>query len=408
MPELEPLGDIAKRKAEAWTRLTRRKTTPEDWLGWRWQLRSRVENDAEAFTRLLELDDGEVKGTMAAQDAGFYYAATPYQILRVRELLEAGATDDAKAVKRTFVPDIRETFHKTGIDDGMGEEEVSDLKPEPRHYISRLYRDRMLLQVTDKCPGYCRYCFRRRKTIKRDDPRFTEKFLAHLDEIVEAIAALPQSELIHDIILSGGEPLMLADDKVEEIITRLKDRLPRLDVIRIDTKALAAMPQRITDEFVAMLRKYHPLYMTLHYIHYAEIDDEARHACAKLADAGINLGTYTPLLRGISDDAELLKKLFWELVKMRVRPYYLVQRIVSYWTRHFHVPLRESLRLLRGLHGQLSGLAVPTFKVYIPKEGKVPLLPNYLKDYADEDGNPLLETWRGHVVSYPEPHDERE
>lgn len=368
----QSMQHIAKRKVQTWNLLTGQNVTASQWLDWKWQFRNRI-TDESTLGRLLGLDQ-QTQEELVRVGEIFLTSVTPFQLVLVYDLLASQRESDAKALAKVFLPNIAEiSAVPGGIIDGLGEEGST-----PYSYISQLYPDRVLLFVTDICPLYCRYCFRRRKVIHQKPITMRPENILQGDHLEQAAQYIESHTSIRDVILSGGEPLILDDEHLEKIIRRLR-KINHVDIIRIDTKIPTVMPQRITDDLVSMLHRYHPIFMTLHFVHPAEIDDEVRIACAKLVNAGIPLGTYTPILRGINNDRQTLKTLFWELVKMRIRPYYLVHFVPTIWTEHFRVSLQESLELISGLHYELSGIALPAFKVYVPGCGKIPIVPQRIE-----------------------------
>lgn len=366
------IEELIEHKVKVWNSLTNQCISSSDWLDWKWQFRNRIQN-AEMLVNLLNLD-AQTKNEIITVGKKFLISTTPFQIIRIYDLITSQRNKDASELKKVFLPSIYElNTPSEGIIDGLGEDGTS-VYP----FISQLYPDRVLLFVTDVCPLYCRYCFRRRKVIHEKPVISRPQSIIDEENLAKAIKYITSNPSIRDVILSGGEPLILSDKHLEKIISELR-KVKHVDIIRIDTKMPTVIPQRITDSLINMLRKYHPIFMTLHFVHPAEIDEEVKIAVTKLADAGIPLGTYTPVLRGINNDRETLKILFWELVKMRIRPYYLVHFVPTIWTEHFRVPLRETLNLIAGMQYELSGIALPQLKVYVPKLGKVPLVPQKIE-----------------------------
>lgn len=280
-------------------------------------------------------------------------------------------------------------FDKEGMD-CIGEE-LSAFNPVSA--ITNFYRSRVLFRVTNMCPAYCRYCFRRRM-VGEGLGAWNER------SINEGIAYIAGNSDIHEVILSGGEPLVLSDEKLLLIIDSLK-KIPHIRRLRIDSKALTMMPQRITDDFVNILRRYQPFYFIGHFSHPYELTDETKTACARLADAGIPLGSHTPLLKEITDDERTLELMMESLVDCRVQPYYLIHFIPTKWTEHFRVPLSRGVELVRYLFKNCGGLATPTLIVYLPNGGgKVPVGPDCILEKTDNGY--LFESLDGRVILYPE------
>ncbi|NOY15624.1 MAG: KamA family radical SAM protein [Gammaproteobacteria bacterium] len=265
-------------------------------------------------------------------------------------------------IYKQVVPDEREILDDVGVDDPLNEEGDS-----PVPSIVHRYKDRALLMVTNQCAIYCRFCTRKRLAGKRP----ISKKMVH-----RGIDYIRDHKEIKDVILSGGDPLILKNKVLEEILERVRD-IPHIEIIRIGTRIPNALPQRITKNLCRMLKKYHPLYMNINFIHPREITGEVTAACNRLADAGIPLGSQTVLLKGINDDLETIKELMQKLIAIRVKPYYLYQADLTRGTEHMRTSVECGLDILRGLQGQISGFAIPKFIVDLPGGGgKVALLPS--------------------------------
>ena len=382
-----------KEKIDLWNQRLNTSISAKEWNSWRWQVRNSI-TTLDKLKKFIPLDaeeENEIKEVLKH----FVVSVTPFFIANVALLYSKGREEDVKAIAKCFVPSVNEiSYQSQFMNDGLGEKDTT-----PFSYISQLYKDRVLLFTTNNCPFYCRYCFRRRKVILNPKENRPEDLMIG-DNLEKALQYIRERKEIRDVILSGGEPLSLNDNRLERIIKSLRE-ISHVKIIRIDTKMPVVIPMRITEALVRMLKMYHPIFMTLHFVHPAEITPEVREACERLVDAGIPLGTYTPVLKGINDSKEILKRLFWELVQIRIRPYYLVQFVPTGWTEHFRVSLMESLNFLEGIHGELSGIAIPTFKVYTKGCGKVPLLPQYYIKRTPKGH--LLRTWSGDVAIYEEP-----
>ena len=284
------------------------------------------------------------------------------------------------------VPDPRE-LEACGQDDDPLDETLHS----PVAGLIHRYPDRVVLLVSNSCPVYCRFCMRKRKVGQhQDDP-------GSLEQALEYIAATPA---VHDVLLSGGDPLMLSDDVLETVLTRLR-RIPHVSIIRIGTRMPVTQPERITPELCRMLHRFHPLYINTHFNHPREITDQSTRACALLADAGIPLGNQTVLLAGVNDDPQIMAELMTDLLAIRVRPYYLHQMDLVRGTAHFRVPVSRGLEIIRSLRGHISGLAVPQYVIDLPGgKGKVPILP----DQVEREGDDLiLTTYQGERVRYYDP-----
>lgn len=287
---------------------------------------------------------------------------------------------------RQAVPDPQELNDEVGLTDPLNEENLS-----PVPCLVHKYPDRALLLVSNQCAMYCRFCTRKRKVGK---PGMV------IDDrtIAAGIDYLRRTPAICDVLLSGGDPLMLADSRLEAILRELRT-IPSIATIRIGTRIPCTLPSRVTPELAAMLRQFHPLYLNTHFNHPAEITPEAERACALLADAGIPLGCQTVLLRGVNDDAQTMRQLLYALLRIRVRPYALYQADLTRGTGHFRTTVDTGQAIMRQLIGHLSGMAVPTYALDAPGGGgKIPLTPGYV----DSVGRTLdFRTYTGAACSYP-------
>jgi lysine 2,3-aminomutase len=368
------------------------KTQEKHWENWRWQLRNCI-HSVKDLTELLNLSDGFLEKTMDKYiDPYFYMKVTPHFAVHLKNIKEQLGVEQIIPLLRTMLPAAIEFENSFETIDGMGEDSTGEHK-----LISTLYKERALLFVTNRCPVHCRYCFRRRKI--NDEENIVSK-----SELFKAIDKIGQNPEIKDVILSGGDPLTVSEDTLNEILEKL-NRIPHVEIVRIDTKFATVLPQRFTSSLIEILRKRTPLYMTLHFAHPLEISPATVDACNNLADNGIVLGSYIPLLKGINDDRKTLKELFRKLVKMRVRPYYLVQNVTNKWNRQFQVPIEKGLEIMDGLHGEISGLALPTYIVYLPDAGgKVPLQRNYIKNRVQNGW--YIENFQGRKIFYWDPKNE--
>ncbi|CAK8715426.1 Radical SAM core domain-containing protein [Candidatus Electronema halotolerans] len=288
---------------------------------------------------------------------------------------------------RQAVPDLRELEDPVGMDDPLGEENLS---PVPN--LVHKYPDRVLLLVSGQCAMYCRFCTRKRK-VGQAALRFSEEHFA------AALDYLRRTPTVREVLISGGDPLLLPDERLEEILRRLRE-VNSIEVIRIGTRTPCTLPMRITPELCAMLRQFHPLYLNTHFNHPAELTAAAARACTQLADAGIPLGCQTVLLKGVNDSAEVLRELFCGLLRLRVRPYYLMQADLTKGTSHFRTPVKAGLAIMRQMIGTVSGMAVPKFVLDAPGgKGKIPLSPDYIM--AMQDGRLDFVNYQGLPCSYP-------
>jgi len=284
------------------------------------------------------------------------------------------------------VPDQRELTDPVGMYDPLAEESLS-----PVPGLVHKYPDRALLLVNHECAMYCRFCTRKRKLGHRD-MRFSRQRLG------QAFAYLRSTPGIREVLVSGGDPLLLSDEQLEWLLSGLRG-IPTIEIIRIGSRVPCTLPMRITKKLCAVLKQFHPLYINTHFNHPAEITKEAARACAMLADTGIPLGCQTVLLRGINDDAAILAELFRKLLTIRVKPYYLFQTDLTLGTDHFRTRIEDGLAIMRQLIGHVSGMAVPTFSLDAPGGGgKIPLTPEYVNRYGD-----ILEfiNYQGKPCCYP-------
>ncbi|NLW91203.1 MAG: KamA family radical SAM protein [Syntrophomonadaceae bacterium] len=337
-----------------------------DWADWHWQLAHRITRPEEA-ARLLGLPEGALAG--AAQAAETYpMAVTPYYLSLI------DAKDANCPIRRMAIPDPAELNVTTDdIEDPSQEDSYSPLPA-----IIHRYPDRLLITGSLECATYCRHCFRKRKVGgKREN--------VSLADIRAGIAYIRENEAIRDVLISGGDPLMLNDDIIEDIVRELRE-IPHVELIRIGTRTPVTMPQRISDELLDRLKKYHPVWVNTHFNHPREFSPESERALARLADAGFPLGNQSVLLKGINDNVDTMRELIQLLVKNRVRPYYLYHCDYLPGLRHFRTPLSRGIELLEQLIGFTTGFAIPTYVIDAPGGGgKIPLAPDYfVKNAKDE------------------------
>ena len=309
--------------------------------------------------------------------------------IRINAYYRSLIADPDGPIGRQVIPDPEEVLDFDSPVDPLGEDSDS-----PVPAIVHRYPDRVLFLVTNQCPIYCRYCTRKRMI-------GTPEGVVTRSEVEEGIEYIRTHPEVRDVILSGGDPLMLKDDYLEFILSGLR-KIPHLEVIRIGSRVPSSLPQRVTPELCSMLKKYHPLFMNLHFNHPDEITPESSLACNMLADAGIPLGCQTVLMKGINDEAGILKKLFQKLLTIRVKPYYLYQADLTRGANHFRTPVSTGIRIMKELQGHTSGMAIPHFVIDAPGGGgKVPILPpDYL--VSMEDGDVVLRNYEGNVYTYPE------
>jgi len=322
---------------------------------------------------------------MASRDARLPAAVTPYYASLVDPL------DSTSPIRRTVIPVTDELCAGCGESvDPLGEDGQS-----PAPGLVHRYPDRVLFLVTSSCSTYCRYCTRSR-TVGRHDAAL-RPVKSRWERCIGYIQAHPE---VRDVLISGGDPLTLDDDALEWLLGRLR-AIPHVEIVRVGTKVPAVLPQRITRELTKMLRRYHPIWMSLHVTHPDELTPEMRGACERLADAGVPLGSQTVLLAGINDSAETLKRLYQGLLSVRVRPYYLYQCDPIVGSAHFRTPVQTGVDMIRALRGHTSGYAVPNFVIDAPGGGgKIPLTPGYV---LGTDGYTVaLVNYEGNRYSYPD------
>jgi len=356
--------------------------TEEEWEDWRWQLKHRVTR-AEQLKLILNLSQEEI-AAIEASKGRMATAITPY----FAKLMDRN--DSNCPIRRQAIPTLEEFhFSPHDLNDPCAEDENS-----PVHGLVHRYPDRVLLLVTDKCAVYCRYCTRRRM-VGSSEKCITE------EKLDEAVAYIQATKKVRDVLISGGDPLLFEDDHLEGILSKVR-KIPHVEIIRIGTRVPVTLPQRITQTLTSMLKKYHPLWISIHFSHPKEITKEVRRACAMLAEAGIPLGSQTVLLRRINDRPVVMKRLMHELLKIRVRPYYIYQCDLAMGTEHFRTPIAVGINIIEKLRGHTTGYAVPSFVIDAPGGGgKIPVGPTYL--ISQDKGKMVLRNYQGKVFEYQEP-----
>ncbi len=357
-------------------------TSTEDWCDWRWQLRHRVRS-LEQAERLFRLSASE-REAIQRRSGMLPLGITPYYAALV------DPDNPASPIRRTKIPTLAE-FERHGdeCEDPLGEDAHSPLPG-----LVHTYPDKVLFLVTDFCATYCRYCTRARMVGGGE-------FLPQKDMWERALAYIRSHTEIRDVLLSGGDPLILADERLEWLLSRLRD-IPHVEFLRIGTKVPAVLPYRITPPLLALLRRYHPLFLSIHFTHPDELTAEVRQACNRLADAGLPLGGQTVLLKGVNDDPEVMKRLNLGLLRVRCKPYYLHQCDPIQGSSHFRTSVATGQHILRSLHGHTSGYAVPTYMVDTAGGGgKVPVGPSYL--VGRDNDHLLLHNFRGQTTRYWDP-----
>lgn len=354
---------------------------PLDWEDWHWQLKNRIRTKEE-LAQVIKLTQEEEEGIKKATGR-LSLAITPYWAI----LMDP---DNANCpLRRQAVPVIQESI--------VSPHEMADPCAEDRdspapHLVHR-YPDRVLLLATEHCALYCRHCTRRRLVGEHEEKHSDTNFDA-------AVEYIKSNKKIRDVLISGGDPLILEDDEIEKLIQRLRS-ISHVEFLRIGTRVPVTLPQRITDKLVTTLKKYAPIWISIHFNHPKEITKRCKIACDMLADAGIPLGSQTVLLKGINDRPYIMKRLVHELLQIRVRPYYIYQCDPVKGTQHFRTPVAMGINIIEKLRGHTSGYAVPTYVIDGPGGGgKIPVGPNYILSQAK--GKYVLRNYKGKIYTYLE------
>src|SRR5574344_516347 len=358
--------------------------TDEQWNDWKWQVKNRIET-LDQLKKYIQLTPEEEEGVAKSLQT-LRMAITPYYISLI------DINNPNCPVRKQAIPTAAEVYQSPAdLLDPLHEDEDS-----PVAGLTHRYPDRVLFLITDMCSMYCRHCTRRRFAGQNDCESPSER----IQKAIDYIARTPQ---VRDVLLSGGDALMVSDAMLESIIQRLR-AIPHVEIIRLGTRTPVVCPQRITDDLVNMLKKYHPIWINTHFNHSNEITPEATEACAKMANAGIPLGNQSVLLRGVNDCVHTMKDLVRDLVKIRVRPYYIYQCDLSMGLEHFRTPVSKGIEIIENLRGHTSGYAVPTFVVDAPGGGgKTPVMPNYI--ISQSPNKVILRNFEGVITTYTEPED---
>jgi lysine 2,3-aminomutase len=363
---------------ESWEALMAATSKPE-WHDWKWQFRHRIKNAAQ-LSQLLDLTEDE----QAAFRQGGYnlpFAITPYYL----SLLDPN--NPADPLRKTIVPQQGEFLSSPQeMDDPCGED--GDMVVPG---LVHRYPDRVLLLVNETCSVYCRYCTRSRLVGSGE----------HEVDLEAAYQYLESHPEVRDVLISGGDPLVMDDAKLERIIARLR-QIPSIKVLRLGSKVPTVLPQRITESFVAMLKRYSPIYMSIHFTHPHEITPEVAQACNRLADNGIMTFSQTVLLKDVNDDKDLMRSMMQSILELRVRPYYIYQCDPVKGTAHFRTPVSKGLEIMEHLRGHMTGYAVPTYVIDGPGGGgKIPVSPTYVQQV--EQGRWALRNFRNEAFEYLDP-----
>ncbi len=376
--ENTPLTDEVFTRAPYWANIP-----DEKWMNWRWQMSNRL-NTVEELEQVINLTDSERKAL--STDGLFRVDVTPY----FASLIDP---DDPNCpVRKQVIPTAQEMVPFQS----MMEDSLAEDKHSPVPGLVHRYPDRVLMLITTQCASYCRYCTRSRIV---GDPLQTFS-RAEFDAQIEYIENNPQ---IRDVLLSGGDPMVLAPKIVDMILSRLR-AIPHLEIIRIGSRVPVFLPMRVDEKFCEMVSKYHPLWVNIHVNHPKEITPELAAAMDRLSRAGVPLGNQSVLLAGINDSVRIQRKLVHELVKIRVRPYYLYQCDLVEGSGHLRTTVSKGIEIIEGLRGHTSGYAVPTYVVDAPGGGgKIPVQPNYI--ISQSPGRIVLRNFEGFITTYQEPLD---
>ena len=343
----------------------------EEWQ----QLLKRSLKSPEEIARFFDLDPEKIRKVAKL----FRVQITPYYASLIKE--------KGDAIYRQVVPDPVELEENGGTTDPLSED-----KDSPVLSVVHRYPDRALFLVSHLCASYCRFCTRKRKV---GDPRKIHP--RYIEDGLDYFRSHPE---IRDVIISGGDPLMLGDRRLEAILKKLRE-IPHLEILRLGTRLPCFLPQRITPKLANMLKRYHPLYVNVHFNHPDEITPESTRALNLLADAGIPLGNQAVLLKGVNDDSEVMKKLMQKLLTVRVKPYYIYQADYVRGTAHFRTTVEKGVEIMEDLRGWTSGLAVPYYVIDAPGGGgKIPVLPSYIQSVTDEQV--ILRNYAGEIFVYPQ------
>lgn len=359
---------------------------PLKWNDWKWQFSHRI-TDIETLAKYFPVSEQEKLEISKCLDS-FRMAITPYYA----SLIDYSNKNDP--IRMQCIPSAAEILPcENDLCDPLNEEGFS-----PVPHIVHRYPDRLLFLVTYKCSVYCRHCTRKR-VVGEEDKMITER------DYQKAISYIKDHTEIRDVLISGGDPLVMSDEKLEHIISGIR-AIEHVEIIRIGTRTPVTMPQRITENLISMLKKYHPIWINTHFNHPREITPESKKACAMIVDAGIPLGNQSVLLKGINDDSAVMRELLLKLVKMRVRPYYLYQCDLSRGIGHFRTKVERGIEIMHSLTGYISGYAVPKYVIDAPEGGgKIPVNYDYIISFDKDEV--ILENYLGKKYRYPQPDDKK-
>jgi lysine 2,3-aminomutase len=369
------IGDY--RKIALW-----KDVSEEQWEDWRWQIKNRI-TTLEQISKVMVLTPEEEEGIRKGRGR-LSMAITPYWVTLM------DPTDPECPIRRQAIP-LKQEF-QFGANEFV--DPCAEDRDSPAPGLVHRYPDRVLLLATEQCAMYCRHCTRRRLVGEKEVKALN---LKNLDPAIDYIRG---NKKVRDVLISGGDPLMLEDDELELILKKVTD-IPHVEFVRVGTRVPVTLPQRVTPGLIAVLKKYAPIWMSLHFNHPKEISRRAKAACDMLVDAGVPLGSQSVLLKGINDKPYVMKKLMHDLLKVRVRPYYIYQCDPVKGTAHFRTPVAVGINIIEKLRGFTSGYAVPTYVVDAPGGGgKIPVGPNYL--ISQDKGKHVLRNFKGKIYTYVE------
>jgi lysine 2,3-aminomutase len=361
--------------------------TPEQWNDWHWQIKNRI-TTYEELTKYIELQPEE-EAVFRDKVFSFRMAITPHYL----SLIDHNNPYDP--IRLQAIPRIAEShISPSDMSDPLSEDADA-----PVPGMTHRYPDRVLLLLTDQCAMYCRHCTRRRKAGEHDAPMPKEN-------VEKALEYIKEHKEVRDVILSGGDPLTLSDERLDDILNRLS-KIEHIEIVRLGTRTPVVLPQRFTDSLLTILKKYKFIWLNTHFNHPNELCEDSCKALAKIAETGIPMGNQSVLLKGVNDNVDVMKALVHKLVKNRVRPYYIYQCDLSEGISHFRTPIAKGIEIIESLRGHTSGLCIPTYVVDAPGGGgKIPVMPNYV--ISQMPGRVILRNYEGFITAYTEPEFEKQ
>jgi len=353
--------------------------TEEDWNNWKWQLKNSI-RDTSVLSKIINLTNNEIKD-IEKTATQYRWSISPY----FASLMDP--EDRNCPIRKQGVPTIHEYLDKAEIKDPY-----AIVYNSPAPLITRLYADRLIINVTNMCAMFCRHCLRIKDIVLKD-------MIYPKEDVQDAIDYIAKCPEVRDVLITGGDALSLSDDYIDWILTKL-EKISHIEIMRLGSRMISTLPQRVTPELCQMLSRHNPVYLNTQFNHPKEITAEAQQAVDRLIKAGVLVGNQSVLLKGINSDIHVMKKLVHELLRIRVRPYYIFNCKRLEGIRHFRVPVAYGLNIMEHLRGYTSGLAVPTFIITAPEgKGKTPMAPTYLLN-VNRKGKLLFRTWSGYVCEY--------